>query len=83
MIDFLKDFWGMIATGVAAVAWLIRLESRAALNTTAIEHLKQQRHDDLVAAREARADTSKRLDEIRGDVKEIHNDIKTLIRASK
>ena len=81
--DFFKDFLGMIMASIGAVAWMIRLESRNALNAEAIEALKRQRHDDLMAARDARDATSKRLDEIRSDLVEVRDDIKTLIRAMK
>lgn len=83
MTDIVKEFWAMIVAGVTVIVWMVRLESRNALNSAAIERLERQRHEDLIAAREARADTSKRLDEIRGDLGEIRDDIKTMMRAAK
>lgn len=83
MVDMVRDFWGMIMASVGAIVWMVRLESRNALNAAAIEQLQRQRHEDLTAARDARDATSKRLDEIRGDLGEVRDDIKTLIRAMK
>lgn len=83
MSDIVKEFWAMIVAGVSVIVWMVRLESRNALNSAAIDRLERQRHEDLVAAREARADTSKRLDEIRDDLGEIRDDIKTMMRAAK
>lgn len=73
----------MIMAGVGAIVWLVRLESRNALNSAAIDRLERQRHEDMIAAREARADTSARLAEIRGDLVEVRDDIKALLRAAK
>lgn len=83
MTDIIKEFWGMILAGISGIVWMVRLENRNALNTAAIDRLERQRHEDLIAAREARADTSKRLDEIRGDLGEVRDDIKALLRATK
>lgn len=83
MTDILKEFWGVIMGAVGALVWMLRLEARAALNAAAISELKRQRHEDLQAAREARDATNRRLDEIRGDLGEVRDDIKTLIRAMK
>ncbi len=83
MTDIVKEFWAMIMAGVTVIVWMVRLESRNALNSAAIDRLERQRHEDLVAAREARADTSKRLDDIREDLGEIREDIKTMMRAAK
>ncbi|MGD9918589.1 MAG: hypothetical protein AB7U46_11245 [Paenirhodobacter sp.] len=83
MTDILKEFWSVIMGAVGALVWMLRLEARAALNAAAISELKRQRHEDLQAAREARDATNRRLDEIRGDLGEVRDDIKTLIRAMK
>lgn len=83
MTDIIKEFWGMIMAGVGTIVWMVRLESRIALHGAAIKTLEQQRHDDTVAAREARADTSKRLDDIRSDLGEVRTDIKELLRTTK
>lgn len=83
MTDIVKEFWAMIVAGVTVIVWMVRLESRNALNSAAIDRLERQRHEDLIAAREARADTSKRLDDIREDLGGIREDIKTMMRAAK
>lgn len=83
MADLIKDFWGMVFAALGAMAWLIRLESKIALNSAAIQRLEQQRHEDMIAAREARAATNEGLREIRGDLGEIRGDIKTLLRTPK
>lgn len=67
----------------SAIIWLIRLENKIALNAASIQRLEQQRHEDMVAAREARAATNDGLREIRGDPGEIRADIKTLMRSPK
>lgn len=83
MSDFIKEFWGMIMAGIGGIVWLVRLESRNALNIAAIDRLERQRHEGLIAARAARAETRKRLDEIRGDLGGVRDDIKALLRAAK
>ena len=81
MADVLKEFWGLIAAAFGVAAWMIRLESKIALNTAGLQRLEQQRHEDLVAAREARVSTNDGLREIRSDLSGIRQDIKELIRA--
>ena len=49
--------------------WVVRIEAKAAANTREIERLWLLRKEDLVAAREARAETNKTLEEIRADIK--------------
>lgn len=83
MTDVIKEFWGIIVTAFGAAGWLIRLEAKIALNASAISQLQQQRHEDMVAAREARAATSEQLREIKDAVTELRNDIKDLIRSAK
>lgn len=67
----------------SAIVWLIRLKNKIALNAAAIRRLEQQRHEVMVAAREARAATNDGLREIRRDLDEIRADIKTLMRSTK
>lgn len=83
MTDVIKEFWGIVIAFLGAMTWLLRLESKIALNSAAIQRLEQQRHEDMVAAREARAATNEGLKEIRGDLGEIRGDIKTLMRTLK
>lgn len=82
MTDLTKELWGIFLAAVAAVVWLIRLEGKVALNSAAIRRLEQQRHDDMVAAREARGMTNDGLRDIRGDLSEIRADIKSLMRSA-
>lgn len=80
MSDMIKDFWGVFVGLVAAIAWLIRLEARIAMNGAAIERLTQQRHEDLTAAREARQTTNDTLKDVKSELGEIRTDIKALLR---
>lgn len=83
MADLIREFWGIIIAAVGALTWLLRLENKIALNAAAILRLQQQRHEDLVAAREARAATNDGLREIRNELGEIRADIKALMRSTK
>lgn len=80
MGDFIKEFWGIFVALLSAVAWLIRLEARIAMNAAAIERLTAQRHEDMVAARDARATTNDALKDVKSELGEIRTDIKTLLR---
>lgn len=69
MLENIRDFWGIIVAGVSAIAWLLRIESKAAANTREIERLWKQRHEDLASAKEARDNTNELLREVRADIK--------------
>ncbi len=79
-MDLVKEFWGILVAAVGAVAWLIRLEQKIALNAASITYLQQQRHDDLMAAREARKETTEALGHMREELGEIRRDIKELLK---
>nr|WP_309504269.1 hypothetical protein [uncultured Roseovarius sp.] len=71
MMEFVRDFWGIIAAAMGAVAWLVRLESRGIANAAEVKRLWAQRKEDLQAAKDSRDRTDKRLDEISADIKTI------------
>lgn len=68
---FLIDYWPIVIAGVSVVVWVVRIEAKAASNTREIERLWQQRKEDLQAAKEARVETNRRLDEMAADIKAI------------
>lgn len=80
MADMIKEFWGVFVALVTAIAWLIRLEARIAMNAAAIERLAALRSEDMIAARDARAATNDTLKDVRSELGEIRTDIKTLLR---
>ena len=69
MAEIIRDFWGVIAALIGAVAWLVRLESRGITNAAEIKRLWGQRKDDMDAAREGREQVQAMLVELREDVK--------------
>lgn len=71
MIDLVKDFWGLIAAMVAAIAWVIRLEAKAHSNTSRIQTLEDLRKEDLANSREHRDRVERQLENIQQDVKTI------------
>lgn len=71
MAEIIKEYWAIIAAGLASVAWLVRLESQTKEQGRDIRRLWKQREEDMEAAKESRADVHKLLDELRADVKEI------------
>jgi len=68
-MDLLKEFWALFLAAASTIVWVVRIEAKAAANTREIERLWLLRKEDLVAAREARAETNKTLEEIRADIK--------------
>jgi hypothetical protein len=69
MTEMLKDFWSVIAGGVALVVWLVRLEGKGIANASDIKRMKEQRHEDLERQRSDQAQTADLLKEIRQDIK--------------
>lgn len=79
-VDLLMQYWPLILGAVTVGAWLFRLEGRVGIVSKVIDEIKENRKEDLEAAREAREATNSRLDrldtkldtifgEIRGDLK--------------
>jgi hypothetical protein len=78
-LELLREFWAVIVGFVSVVVWAIRLEAKGLANGRDIQLIKSQRAEDLLAARDAREETSKRLDQILEDVRETRNDIKDIL----
>lgn len=70
-MDIVREWWGVIAAGIAGLFWLSRLEWRGLQNEAEIKRLWAQRKEDLEAAQVAREETNEMLKEIRGDIKEL------------
>lgn len=70
-MELLRDFWAIIMAGLAGLVWLVRLESRTFANEGELRRQREQRHEDLNAATDARAETNKMLTEIREDIKKL------------
>jgi hypothetical protein len=66
MMDALKEYWAIVAGAVAALVWLMRLESRSLFNEREIKRLSAQHEKDLI-----------KLD---SRLHEISQDIKTLLQ---
>lgn len=69
--DLIRDFWGVIVGGLAAIVWLVRLEARGISNAAEVRRLWAQRREDMEAQREQREEANKMLTEIRSDVKDL------------
>ena len=71
MADLIRDFWGVIIGALAAVVWLVRLESRGISNAAEVRRLWAQRKEDMDAQREQRGEANKMIAEIRSDIKDV------------
>ena len=69
MTDMIRTFWPIAVAVIAAIAWLIRLESRGISNGIEIKRLWSQRKEDMDAAKDSRDRMDRRLDEIGSDIK--------------
>lgn len=69
MADVLRDYWAIIAGGVAVIVWLMRLESRGVSNEREIKRLWEQRSEDLQAAKTQSDTMNSMLAEMRADIK--------------
>ena len=69
--DMLKEYWAIVVGMIAAVTWLVRLESRSLSNEREIRRMGEQRKEDLKNASDSREATTKLLDEIRQDIKKL------------
>ncbi len=69
MMDAIRDYWGLVATALGTVVWLVRLEARGITNAADIKRLWTQRKEDLQSAKDSRDRTDKRLDDIAKDIK--------------
>ena len=70
-MDVLREWWGLIITGVAGLFWLSRLEWRGLQNETEIKRLWSQRREDLASAQRARDETNEILREMQRDIKQL------------
>lgn len=77
--EVIKDYWGALVTLVGLIGWLFRVESRGLANEREIKRLSEQRKEDLQNAQRSRDEQSKKLDEMRDDVRDMRQDIKTLL----
>lgn len=73
-MDFVMKYWSAIVAFVGLIVWLIRLEARSIQNEKEIRRLWHQRKEDLELSKQARDETNQML-------KEIRDDIKTLMRS--
>lgn len=71
MEEMATRFGAAILAGIAAIVWLVRLESVALSNRKEIARLWVQRREDLDAAKIDRAENSRMLTEIREDIKKL------------
>jgi hypothetical protein len=69
MNPFIDHFWQYILAAVAAIGWFFRLEAKANLAHSRIDAINAQRHDDMQAIMQARADTNATLAIIQADIK--------------
>ncbi|MFN7881885.1 MAG: hypothetical protein ACK5PF_02575 [bacterium] len=68
-MNAIDQFWQYIVTGVAAIGWFFRLEAKANSAHARIDAINAQRHDDMQAIMQARADTNATLAIIQADIK--------------
>lgn len=84
MQEFIRDFWALIFAIIAACAgvgrWLMLLAAQVKANTTAINEIVRQRHEDLKTAQRGRDETNGYLKEMREENKEIRSDIKLILQ---
>jgi hypothetical protein len=62
--DVFREYWAIIMTGVAALGWLFRLESRSISNEKEIKQLREKQERDL-----NKIDAG--INEIRSDIKKL------------
>ena len=70
-MDVLREWWGLLMAGIAALFWLSRLEWRGLQNETEIKRLWSQRREDLASAQRARDETNEILREMQRDIKQL------------
>lgn len=71
MGEVLRDFWGVVLSGIAFIVWLVRLESRGLAHDREFIRIDERRQEDLSAAKEDREARNEMLAEIRRDVKSL------------
>jgi len=71
MADMIREFWGVIVGGLAAIVWLVRLEARGISNAAEVRRLWAQRKEDMDAQKEQRGEANKMIAEIRSDIKDV------------
>lgn len=79
ILEILRDYWGVLSGLIVYVVWLVRLEAKQMSHSREIEYINERRNEDLRASKEARDETSRRLDLILADVRESNRDIKDLL----
>lgn len=65
----IREFWTMIASAIAVVIWLVRLEGRVNENTKEIARLEAQMDEDRRDAKDSRKETHDLLREVQRDIK--------------
>lgn len=68
-MDTVREHWAQIVAAVGALVWVLRLEALVRSNSVDITRLREQRNEDLAAARDARNATNEMLREVRADIK--------------
>ncbi|RVN58488.1 hypothetical protein U8C32_02585 [Sinorhizobium medicae] len=76
-MDIIRDWWAQILTGVAILAWALRIEHQTKANWIEIDRIWKQRAEDLAAHRAAREETNEMLAEVRADIKELLRQVKS------
>ena len=69
MLDVILASWPIVATILAVIVWLIRLEARGIANGSEVRRLWSRRKEDRELDRGNRDRMDRRLDEIGRDIK--------------
>jgi hypothetical protein len=68
-MNSIDQLWQYIVTGVAAIGWFFRLEAKANSAHARIDAINAQRHEDMQATMQERANTNATLAIIQADIK--------------
>jgi uncharacterized membrane protein YcjF (UPF0283 family) len=84
LTEVIREWWGLFATGVGVIVWLVRVESKGLANAREITRLWERRKEDQEAAaiirKEDQLTAEKSRDETHRLLEEVRQDIKLLLQ---
>lgn len=86
-MDVIREYWQQLLVLVAVTVWLIRLEAKVIFNAKDIKMLSSLRTEDLKRAETSRAETNKKIDDLKTSqerhFESLREDIRILITKDK